>query len=154
MKLIPILAVTLSFAGAAFAQTMAPTVQGQAAMGVATAGAAAGADAQSVYSAAEVGAARRYFRAQCSRYEPADTCECVGAGIAQTLSPNEVRLAAADVAVRAAKVDTVRAKAVLARNKAAARLGFPGEEARTVAMARIQKLEADLMPICTAATPT
>ncbi|MGE0045974.1 MAG: hypothetical protein AB7J28_04630 [Hyphomonadaceae bacterium] len=51
-------------------------------------------DARSMASDAEVGEARRYYRAQCETFESAAFCECVTAGVAQALAPEDVRLAA------------------------------------------------------------
>src|SRR5215475_13268560 len=51
-------------------------------------------DARQVASDADVGQARRYYRAQCNRYESAGFCDCVTAGVAQALTPSEVRIAA------------------------------------------------------------
>lgn len=51
-------------------------------------------DARTVASDQEVGQARRAYRAQCSRYETASFCDCVTAGVAQALSPADVRVAA------------------------------------------------------------
>lgn len=50
-------------------------------------------DARQVASDADVGDARRYYRAQCGKYESASFCECVTAGVAQALTPQEVRIA-------------------------------------------------------------
>jgi hypothetical protein len=58
------------------------------------------ADARVVASDAEVGQARRAYRAQCGRYESAAFCECVTAGVAQALSPSDVRLAARTIRER------------------------------------------------------
>lgn len=57
-------------------------------------------DARSVASDQEVGVARRAYRAQCLRYESAGFCECVTAGVAQALSPSDVRLAARTIRER------------------------------------------------------
>lgn len=50
-------------------------------------------DARSLASDHAVGEARRYYRAQCNQYESAGFCDCVTAGVAQALMPDEVRLA-------------------------------------------------------------
>ncbi len=50
-------------------------------------------DARSLASDQAVGEARRYYRAQCNQYESAGFCDCVTAGVAQALMPDEVRLA-------------------------------------------------------------
>jgi len=53
----------------------------------------AAADARSLASDQAVGEARRYYRAQCNQYESAAFCDCVTAGVAQVLMPEEVRIA-------------------------------------------------------------
>lgn len=57
-------------------------------------------DAQSLASAQQVGEARRYYRSQCERYESAGFCECVTAGVAQALMPEEVRIAGRTIGER------------------------------------------------------
>jgi len=51
-------------------------------------------DARSLASDQEVAEARRYYRAQCNEVESPGFCECVTAGVAQALMPEEVRIAA------------------------------------------------------------
>ena len=51
-------------------------------------------DARSLASDQQVGEARRAYRAACQRDENAGFCDCVTAGVAQSLMPDEVRLAA------------------------------------------------------------
>lgn len=51
-------------------------------------------DARALASDADVGQARRAYRAACSREENAGFCDCVTAGVAQSLMPDEVRMAA------------------------------------------------------------
>lgn len=50
-------------------------------------------DARSLASDQAVGDARRYYRNQCNQYESPGFCECVTAGVAQALMPEEVRIA-------------------------------------------------------------
>ncbi len=139
MKTISCLALAVGLlAGVAFAGPEATTV-------------ATGGDAQSTYSAAEVGVARRAYRAQCTRYQPADMCECLTSGFAQALSPAEVRLAAAQLSVRFGRDERSKIAAQRALDRNAPRIGFPTIEARSFATERIQTLEADLTPICAAA---
>ncbi|MBL8546471.1 MAG: hypothetical protein JNL81_08400 [Hyphomonadaceae bacterium] len=57
-------------------------------------------DARSLASDQAVGEARRYYRAQCNEYESAGFCECVTAGVAQALMPDEVRIAARTIGER------------------------------------------------------
>jgi hypothetical protein len=57
-------------------------------------------DARSLASDQEVGEARRYYRAQCSRHQSAEFCDCVTAGVAQALMPQEVRIAARTISER------------------------------------------------------
>jgi hypothetical protein len=57
-------------------------------------------DARSLASDREVGEARRYYRAQCSQHESAGFCDCVTAGVAQALLPEEVRMAGRTIGER------------------------------------------------------
>lgn len=50
-------------------------------------------DARSLASDQAVGEARRYYRNQCNQYESPGFCDCVTAGVAQALMPEEVRIA-------------------------------------------------------------
>lgn len=54
-------------------------------------------DARQFASDAEVGAARRAYRASCERYESAGFCDCLTAGVAQALPPQDVRIAARNI---------------------------------------------------------
>jgi len=57
-------------------------------------------DARSLASDQAVGDARRYYRAQCNQHESAGFCECVTAGVAQALMPEEVRIAGRTIGER------------------------------------------------------
>lgn len=57
-------------------------------------------DARSLASDQAVGEARRYYRAQCNEYESVGFCDCVTAGVAQALMPEEVRIAARTIGER------------------------------------------------------
>lgn len=57
-------------------------------------------DARSLASDQAVGEARRYYRAQCNQYESAGFCDCVTAGVAQALMPEEVRIAGRTIGER------------------------------------------------------
>lgn len=57
-------------------------------------------DARSLASDQAVGEARRYYRNQCNLHESAGFCECVTAGVAQALMPDEVRLAGRTIGER------------------------------------------------------
>jgi hypothetical protein len=57
-------------------------------------------DARSLASDRAVGETRRHYRAQCNRQESAAFCECVTAGVAQALMPEEVRIAASTIGER------------------------------------------------------
>jgi len=57
-------------------------------------------DARSLASDQAVGEARRYYRAQCNQYESPGFCECVTAGVAQALMPEEVRIAGRTIGER------------------------------------------------------
>lgn len=94
---------TVSAAGFALAQESAvpPMEQGNPNASATPAPPAAEApDARQVASDAAVGEARRYYRAQCGKYESAGFCECVTAGVAQALTPQEVRIAARTIGER------------------------------------------------------
>lgn len=70
-------------------------------------------DAQSLANPRDVAQARRAYRAQCQRGQTAAFCECVTAGVAQTLMPEEVRIAARGVRERfSAQGDAVSAEPV------------------------------------------
>jgi hypothetical protein len=51
-------------------------------------------DARSLASDQQVGEARRAYRQACQRSENAGFCDCITAGVAQSLMPDEVLLAA------------------------------------------------------------
>lgn len=51
-------------------------------------------DARALANDQDVAQARRAYRATCSQHENAGFCECVTAGVAQALMPEEVRIAA------------------------------------------------------------
>lgn len=57
-------------------------------------------DARSLASDQAVGEARRYYRNQCNQYESPGFCDCVTAGVAQALMPEEVRIAARTIGER------------------------------------------------------
>jgi hypothetical protein len=57
-------------------------------------------DGRALASDAQVASARRYYRAQCNTVENPGFCECVTAGVAQALTPDEVRIAARTVGDR------------------------------------------------------
>ena len=57
-------------------------------------------DARSLASDQAVGEARRYYRAQCVQHQSPGFCECVTAGVAQALMPDEVRIAARTIGER------------------------------------------------------
>lgn len=57
-------------------------------------------DARSLASDQAIGEARRYYRAQCDQYESAAFCDCVTAGVAQVLMPEEVRIAGRSIRER------------------------------------------------------
>ena len=58
------------------------------------------ADARTLASDEAVGDARRYYRNQCNQYESPGFCECVTAGVAQALMPEEVRIAGRTIGER------------------------------------------------------
>lgn len=110
-------------------------------------------DAQSVYSAEDVGVARRNFRSQCLRYQPAEQCECYTAGFAQALSVPEMRLATALLPARFGKSDAIKTRAMTAAAHNARGMGIGDEGARTVAMTHIDLIEKDLAKACIKVEP-
>jgi hypothetical protein len=112
-----------------------------------------GADAQSAYGAAEIGVSRRAYRAQCTRFQPVDLCECLTAGYAQILSPDEVRFATAELATRFGRTEAAKATAVRALARRSPAWGFGAEDARRTGVERIRRLEAELAPGCAAPSP-
>jgi hypothetical protein len=85
-----LLAVTVSAGAIAYAQVVEPMTSP-----------APTTDARSHASDQDVGEARRHYRAQCERSgETHAFCECVTAGVAQALVPEEVRIAANGVGER------------------------------------------------------
>jgi hypothetical protein len=76
------------------------TAQQSAPMGPEVPVALAAPDARSLASDQEVGEARRYYRSQCERYQSPGYCDCVTAGVAQALMPQEVRIAARTIGER------------------------------------------------------
>lgn len=96
-------------------------------------------DARSVASDAEVGEARRAYRAQCSTIENAAFCDCVTAGVAQALAPAEVRMAARTIRGRLdAQGDAPRSD-----NSDSTPIGAD-------AMTRIEQVEAHYADACAA----
>jgi hypothetical protein len=93
-------------------------------------------DAQSVYSTQDVGVARRNFRSQCLRYQPAERCECYTAGFAQALGVPEMRLATALLPARFGANADVKARALAVANR------------NTMAMSHIDAVEKDLAKAC------
>lgn len=57
-------------------------------------------DARSLASDADVADARRTYRAACDAHQSTAYCECVTAGVAQALMPQEVRIAASTIGER------------------------------------------------------
>ena len=100
-----------------------------------------GADAQSFYSAEQVGVSRRASRAKCTTLEDAGTCDCLASGYAQTLTPPEVDLAAAMLSTKA-------------RIKARAMNAFSTPEARDAARAHVEAAAAQYEPLCRGPAPS
>ena len=88
-----------SLAGAALAQNQ-PMPAEPAAPAESTSPVASTSDAQSLASAEEVGVTRRAYRAACERHESHGFCDCVTAGMAQVLTPAEMRIAARTIGER------------------------------------------------------
>jgi hypothetical protein len=96
------LAATVSIATLAFAQTkpLNQTDQNQPQPQLALQQSASVSDARSLASDADVADARRTYRAACDVYQSTAYCECVTAGVAQALMPQEVRIAASTIGER------------------------------------------------------
>ncbi len=97
-----LLATTVSLGAIAYAQVKDPGagVQATPVESIGPTRAVDATDARSIASDQAVGEARRYYRAQCNRHESAGFCECVTAGVAQALMPEEVRIAADTIGER------------------------------------------------------
>ena len=105
-----VVALTVSAGAIAYAQVKDdPTMQGVRAAPMDTAQPApnrapdaeiTATDARSLASDQAVGEARRYYRAQCNEYQSPGFCECVTAGVAQALMPEEVRIAGRTIGQR------------------------------------------------------
>ena len=93
-----LLASAVSFAGLALAGPMTPTEPGPKPAEAATA--APTPDARSLATDQDVGQARRAYRAACQQHESAGFCDCLTAGVAQALMPQEVRIAARTIGQR------------------------------------------------------
>ncbi len=95
------LAATVSIATLAFAQTKPPGETYIPEQQLATrAMSPQSEDARSLASDADVADARRSYRAACDAYQSTGYCECVTAGVAQALMPQEVRIAARTIGER------------------------------------------------------
>ncbi len=134
MKFLPILALSAGLAGAALlaGPTQAATATNQTI--------SLGADAQSIYTPAQVGMSRRNFRARCTTQEDAGYCECLTAVYAQTLTPPELDLASAMMSPRALM-------------KTRAMNAFATPEARDAAVAHVEEAQAMYGPGCRQPAP-
>lgn len=96
------LAATVSIATLAFAQTkpLNQTDQNQPQPQLALQQSVPVSDARSLASDADVADARRAYRAACDVHQSTAYCECVTAGVAQALMPQEVRIAASTIGER------------------------------------------------------
>ncbi len=88
---------------------------------------------------------RRAYRDACARYESYGWCECMGAGMAQALSPAEMRLARA--ALRE-QHESANAETAAATAEAAAAAPQYVRENRMDSFARIREVEAGLTAAC------
>lgn len=138
MKLIHALALSAGLAGAALfaSPTLADTSTNQT-----TSLRDLGADAKTYYSDADVGVARRAFRAQCSATEDAGVCDCLAAGYSQSLTPPEVNLATAMLAPKA-----------LMKSKAMNSFSTP--EAQEAARTHVEEAKAQYEPLCHQPAPS
>ena len=72
-------------------------------------------DARSQASDAEIRDARRAYRSACQRYQSTAYCECMTGGMAQMLSPADLRLAIAALAGASAPANVEAARAEVDR---------------------------------------
>lgn len=89
-----------SLAGAALAQNQPMPAEPAVAPVAPGSPVASTSDAQAIASAEEVGVTRRAYRAACERHESHGFCDCVTAGMAQVLTPAEMRIAARTIGER------------------------------------------------------
>lgn len=89
--------------------------------------------------------ARQQYRAECSRFEPSEWCECMGAGMAQTLTPEEMTLARRALRDRHVSVTPARAEATEAT---IASVGM--DPARDDPFERIREVETQVSAPCAA----
>lgn len=106
--------------------------------------AAAAATAVPAWSANDpISVARQQYRAECSRFEPSAWCECMGAGMAQSLTPEEMTLARMSIRDRHRTVTAAR-NAETSFTIAAAGL----DPARDDAYERIREVETQVSAPC------
>ena len=91
---------------------------------------------------------RRAYRAACTKYQPAEYCECIAAGFAQSLNPGELALARMKLAYDHARSDRARASSMRALNRAGPGLGFATADDRRDEFTHIDNVEADLQSTC------
>jgi hypothetical protein len=127
MKLIHALALSAGLAGAALfaSPTLADTTTNQTASLRNL-----GADAKTFYSEADVGVARRAFRAKCATTEDAGVCDCLASGYSQSLTPPKALM------------------------KSKAMNAFTTPEAQEAARAHVEEAAAQYEPLCHQPAPS
>lgn len=126
-----------SFAGLALAGPIDPTDPSSTTSDAAVSAPAPAPDARSLATDQDVGQARRAYRAACQRHESAGFCDCVTAGVAQALMPQEVRIAARTIGQR-----------INAQGDAQGAESSDMTEAGANSQARIEQVEAHYADAC------
>lgn len=93
----------------------------------------------------EIAQERRAYRDTCAQYENYGWCECMGAGLAQALTPAEMRLARASLPER---YESVTAETAAATAAAEAEAPQYLRENRLDSYARIREVETGLVEAC------
>ena len=78
-------------------------------------------DARSTASDADVGEARRAYRAACERHASTARCECLTGGMAQALAPTDLNVATAALTASATSADAAAHARIAAAQSASER---------------------------------
>jgi hypothetical protein len=100
---------------------------------------------------ADIGPARRAYRAECVKFEPPGYCECLTAAFAQEFSAKELGLAKLAIKYNHVSSTGARDKAMAEIVSGGKALGFRTKQSRQRVLDRADALEAEVRPACTAA---
>jgi hypothetical protein len=100
---------------------------------------------------ADIGPARRAYRAECVRFEPPDYCECITAAFSQEFNARELGLARLAIKYNHVSSTGARERAMAEIDAGGKALGFRTKQARQKVLDRADALEAELRSVCTAA---